>query len=139
MVHQQARKIGKGVNHAKMLFIFCSFVCFFLSGCKSNDTRAISYAAVEHSAEIARIETAIVHYGNTIDATITDLTERAAATGATLDDLSKLLEEYFARVGDLLQQYRTIQDFVRTRAYLESDFETYSNSFRTVDFNPNSM
>lgn len=138
MVYKQTEQIRKGLTYATTFAIFCISMCGLFCSCKSNDGTAISYTAIEHSAEVKRIEDAITHYGNTVDIFVADLAERTKTTRGTLEDLSILLEEYFTRVGNLLQQYKHLQRFIEQRAYLKQSFDQNIDRLAPIDNNPDS-
>lgn len=123
MVYQQTKQVRKGLVYALMLLFFCFFNICLVTSCRSTYREPIAEPAIQHSVEVARIAEAITHYGNAVDVLAADLSEGAAGLGATLTDLSVLLEQYFTGVADLLQRYKQLKYYVDQGIYKEQDFD----------------
>lgn len=138
MDNKQAKQIRKGLAYAVMLFIFCCPVVVMCTSCRSTYREPIAEPAIQHSIEVARIAEAITHYGNAVDVLAADLSQGAAGLGTTLDDLSVLLEQYFAGVADLLQRYKQLKYYVDQGIYKEQDFDQDIVNSSGLDNNPDS-
>lgn len=102
---------------AKAICSFCvALLCYAITSCCTAKP-ITDGLIIEHSRQLATLEAGIRSYGETVDAItreIATVRDRAAASGATIDETIRLFDEYQRAVDRLISDYNTLRATVNT-------------------------